>query len=221
MIPAPVGFRCPECVKEQNARGTRAKVVTRGQIRSRWSAGALGGSAGLTGDQGPRRLNVAIFVLELLSGAVGAMGGGSARRSSTGRAGPVLVPAARVLAAVHLHVPARRPPPHRLQHVGAVDRAAGSSSDPGPASSSSIYFISGFAGSVLVLAGRARSSVMVGASGGHLRHLRRPRTCSVPQPRPRLPVALPARQRALPARHQPGVHVRRAGHLVAGATSAG
>ena len=33
MISAPVGFRYPECVKEQNARGTRAKVVTRGQIR--------------------------------------------------------------------------------------------------------------------------------------------------------------------------------------------
>ena len=59
MIPAPVGFRCPECVKEQNARGSRAKVVTRGQIRSGWSAGGLGGSAGLTATKVLVGLNVA------------------------------------------------------------------------------------------------------------------------------------------------------------------
>jgi len=77
MIDAPVGFRCPECVKEQNARGSRAKVVTRGQIRSRW--GAAGG--GMSGRAPVTRvligINVALFLAELLFGAVGAMGGGS------------------------------------------------------------------------------------------------------------------------------------------------
>jgi membrane associated rhomboid family serine protease len=79
MIDAPVGFRCPECVKEQNAGGSRAKVVTRGQIRSRW--GAAGG--GMSGRAPVTRvligINVALFLAELLFGAVGAMGGGSTR----------------------------------------------------------------------------------------------------------------------------------------------
>jgi len=79
MIAAPVGFRCPECVKEQNAGGSRAKVVTRGQIRSRWGAagGAMSGSAPVT--KVLIGINVALFLAELLFGAVGAMGGGSAR----------------------------------------------------------------------------------------------------------------------------------------------
>ncbi len=77
MIDAPVGFRCPECVKEQNVRGSRAKVVTRGQIRSRWGAagGAMSGGAPVT--KVLIGINVALFLAELLFGAVGAMGGGS------------------------------------------------------------------------------------------------------------------------------------------------
>ena len=66
MIPAPVGFRCPECVKQQHAHGTRAKVVTRGQIRSRWSAGAIGGTAGLTATKVLVALNAIMFILELV-----------------------------------------------------------------------------------------------------------------------------------------------------------
>ncbi len=79
MIDAPVGFRCPECVKEQNAAGSRAKVVTRGQIRSRWGAagGAMSGGAPVT--KVLIGINVALFLAELLFGAVGAMGGGSTR----------------------------------------------------------------------------------------------------------------------------------------------
>lgn len=77
MISAPVGFRCPECVREQNVHGSRAKVVTRGQIRSRW--GAAGGvmSAGAPVTKVLIGINVALFLAELLFGAVGAMGGGS------------------------------------------------------------------------------------------------------------------------------------------------
>ncbi|HEY5169848.1 MAG TPA: rhomboid family intramembrane serine protease, partial [Thermoleophilia bacterium] len=79
MIDAPVGFRCPECVKEQNARGSRAKVVTRGEIRSRWGAagGVMAGGAPVT--KVLIGINVALFLAELLFGAVGAMGGGSTR----------------------------------------------------------------------------------------------------------------------------------------------
>jgi len=77
MIEAPVGFRCPACVKEQNLRGSRAKVVTRGQIRSRWGAagGAMSASAPVT--KVLIGINVALVLAELLFGAVGAMGGGS------------------------------------------------------------------------------------------------------------------------------------------------
>ncbi len=77
MISAPVGFRCPECVREQNVHGSRAKVVTRGEIRSRWGAagGVMSGGAPVT--KVLIGINVALFLAELLFGAVGAMGGGS------------------------------------------------------------------------------------------------------------------------------------------------
>jgi membrane associated rhomboid family serine protease len=64
MIPAPVGFRCPECVREQSAGKSRAKVVTRGQIRSRWSAGAIGGQ-GLSVTKVLVGINVAVFLFGL------------------------------------------------------------------------------------------------------------------------------------------------------------
>lgn len=79
MIEAPVGFRCPECVKEQNVRGSRAKVVTRGQIRSRWGAGGGVMSGGAPVTKVLIGINVALFLAELLFGAVGVMGGGSTR----------------------------------------------------------------------------------------------------------------------------------------------
>ena len=77
MIPAPVGFRCPECVKQQNVGGSRAKVVSRNQIRSRWSSpgGAMSGGAPVT--KILIGINVALFLAEMLFGAVGVMGGGS------------------------------------------------------------------------------------------------------------------------------------------------
>ena len=77
MIPAPVGFHCPECVRAQHAPGTRAKVVTRGQMRSRWGAGGgvMAGAAPVT--KVLIGINVALFLGEVVLGAVGIMGGGS------------------------------------------------------------------------------------------------------------------------------------------------
>jgi membrane associated rhomboid family serine protease len=77
MIPAPVGFRCPECVREQRGSGSRAKVITRGQVRSRWSAGGgmMSGAAPVT--KVLIGINVVIFLAEMVLGAVGVMGGGS------------------------------------------------------------------------------------------------------------------------------------------------
>lgn len=77
MVQAPVGIRCPECVREQRGDGSRAKVVTRGQIRRRWGSGGgvMGGVAPIT--RILIGINLAAFVLELLLGAVGLMSGGS------------------------------------------------------------------------------------------------------------------------------------------------
>ena len=79
MIPAAVGFRCPECVREQRAPGSRAKVITRSQVRSRWSAGGgmMSGAAPVT--KVLIGINVAIFLVEMVLGAVGVMGGGSTK----------------------------------------------------------------------------------------------------------------------------------------------
>ena len=75
MIPAAVGFRCPECVREQRAPGSRAKVITRSQVRSRWSAGGgmMSGAAPVT--KVLIGINVAIFLVELITQAAGLMGG--------------------------------------------------------------------------------------------------------------------------------------------------
>lgn len=77
MIVAPVGFRCPECVREHNARGSRAKVVTRGQIRSRWGVAGGGMSSVAPVTRILIGINIALFAIEILVGAVGFMGGGS------------------------------------------------------------------------------------------------------------------------------------------------
>ena len=74
MISAPVGFQCPECVSQSARSG--ARVVSRGEIRSRWGAGGLLNSSApvtkvLIG------INVVMFVLEALFGAVGFISGGS------------------------------------------------------------------------------------------------------------------------------------------------
>lgn len=77
MIPAPVGFHCPECVKQSSARGSRARVVSRGQMRSRWTAGGGVMSGGTPVTRVLIGINVALFVVEVLVGAVGFVVGGS------------------------------------------------------------------------------------------------------------------------------------------------
>jgi membrane associated rhomboid family serine protease len=77
MIPAPVGFHCPECVRAQRPPGSRARVVTRSQTRSRWGAGAGLISGGAPVTKVLIGINVALFLVELLLGAVGFMSGGN------------------------------------------------------------------------------------------------------------------------------------------------
>ncbi len=167
MIPAPVGFRCPECVKEQRAGAPRAKVVTRGQIRSGWSAGALGSPAGLSATKVLVALNVIMFVIEVLTGASGFLGGGSAQALlNLGALWPRAVLQQhefwRMFSSMFLqdgilHIAFNM---WALWVLGGFMEAA-----LGRLKFVLLYFISGFAGSVLVLVAAPTDSLVVGASG--------------------------------------------------------
>ena len=77
MTPAPVGFRCPQCMADQRrsvAGGGRPRVVTRQQTRSRWDRsrgrGAVyGGSAGISVTKALIVVNVLVFLVEVALGA--------------------------------------------------------------------------------------------------------------------------------------------------------
>jgi membrane associated rhomboid family serine protease len=168
MIPAPVGFRCPECIKEQNARGTRAKVVTRGQIRSRWgAAGGVVGTGGITVTKVLVALNVLYFLVELVTGAATVMGGYVPKTMVD--LGALYVPDVLVLheywrmfSSMFLH--------QGILHLAlnmwalwVVGRFVEASL--GRVKFLVIYFVSGFAGSVLVLVAAPPYALVVGASG--------------------------------------------------------
>jgi membrane associated rhomboid family serine protease len=167
MIPAPVGFRCPECVREQSAGRTRAKVVTRGQIRSRWGTGGVVTSTGLSVTKVLVAANVLMFVIEIVMGATNLMGGGSSRALVD--LGALYSPLVlveheywRMITSMFLH--------SGLFHIafnmwalwaigGFVEAAVGRGKFL------AIYFLSGFAGSVMVLIAAPVNSLVVGASG--------------------------------------------------------
>jgi len=67
MTPAPVGFRCPDCMSEQRHSAGRAKVITRQQTRSRWQGGSLLGAGGSPVTRVLIILNVIAFALDVLS----------------------------------------------------------------------------------------------------------------------------------------------------------
>ena len=167
MIPAPVGFRCPECVKEQNAGGSRAKVVTRGQIRSGWSAGAIGSPSGLSATKVLVALNVIMFVIEIVTGATGIMGGGSAQAMlNLGALWPRAVLQEheywRMITSMFLQDGIL----HILFNMWALWAIGGfMEAALGRFKFVLLYFISGFAGSVLVLVAAPTDSLVVGASG--------------------------------------------------------
>lgn len=167
MVPAPVGFRCPECVREQNAWGSRARVVTRGELRSRWGAGGvLARAAPVT--RALVVVNVAVFLLSMVLAAGMAFGGGASRATLTSLG--ALIPARvaldgeywRLLTSMFLHA--------NLFHLGFnmwalwvvgnfLERLMGS------VRFTLLYFVSGLAGSVLVLVAGPAYVPTVGASG--------------------------------------------------------
>lgn len=167
MVPAPVGFRCPDCVRAQDARASRARVVTRGELRSRWGAGgALSRAAPVT--RALVVVNVAVFVFAMLSAAGMALGGGvsSASLTSVGALIPARVAVDReywrLLTSMFLHA--------NLFHLGFnmwalwvvgtfLERLMG------PVRFTLLYFVAGLAGSVLVLVAGPAYVPTVGASG--------------------------------------------------------
>ena len=166
MIPAAVGFRCPECVREQQARGTRARVVTRAHTRSRWQAGALG-AGGVTATKILLAVNVVFFLLEIVSGATGLFGGGSTTQLvRLGAMVPAMVAIEneywRMLASMFLHVGLI----HILFNMWAL-LVIGDFLEAilGRARFLAVYFLSGIAGSVLVLLAGQPLQPTVGASG--------------------------------------------------------
>lgn len=168
MIPAPVGFRCPECVKQQNVRGTRAKVVTRGQMRSRWDAGAVRGySGGVSVTKVLVALNVIMFVVELLTGATTLFGGGSAQAMvDLGGLWPAAVLQQHEYWRMFTSMFLQDGIFHILFNMWALWVIGGFMEVAlGRVKFVLLYFISGFAGSVLVLVAAPANSLVVGASG--------------------------------------------------------
>lgn len=167
MIPAPVGFRCPECVREQNQSASRARVVTRAQMRSRWGAGGVVARAAPV-TRALVVINVAVFVLELVVASGMALGGGVSVGSLTSLG--ALVPARvaldheywRLFTSMFLHA--------NLFHIAFnmwalwvvgnyLERIMGS------VRFLLLYLVSGMAGSVLVLVAGPEWVPTVGASG--------------------------------------------------------
>ncbi len=157
MIPAPVGFRCPECVKEQHAGAARAKVITRGQIRTRWSAGAIGGQSGLSVTKVLVAINVVVFLLGMLP-YLGLR---------IDYYGALIVPAVlvdhqywRMFTSMFIHAGIF----HILLNMWALWLVGGFlESAVGRGKFLTLYLLAGFAGSVLVVL--VPSAPVVGASG--------------------------------------------------------
>ncbi len=217
MIPAPVGFRCPECVRQQSARGTRARVVTRAQTRSRWQGGMLG-TQGFSVTKVLLAVNIVYFLVELVTGATSLFGGGNTNELvRLGAMVPALVAIQheywRMLTSMFLHIGLI----HILFNMWAL-LVIGDFLETilGRARFLAVYFISGLAGSVLILVAGQPVQVTVGASGaiygvfGALAvyaYLNRDRDHMATGP---------AQPDDLPAGHQPRLHVRLWRHLVAG-----
>ena len=70
MVPAAVGFRCPDCMAEQRRGAGRSQVVSRQQTRGRWQrSGVMGGGSGWSVTKTLVAINVIVFLIEVANGA--------------------------------------------------------------------------------------------------------------------------------------------------------
>jgi membrane associated rhomboid family serine protease len=161
MTPAPVGFRCPECMGQARAERRTAPVISRGQIRDRWSGG-LGGRAPVT--RALVAINVLVFIIEALMGGGGLLSGFSGHIYELGALWPPAIAHGeywRLITPMFLHASLF----HILFNMWAL-WVVGGVLEPmvGSARFAGIYFVSGFAGNVLAFAIGPELTPMVGAS---------------------------------------------------------
>jgi membrane associated rhomboid family serine protease len=162
MTPAPVGFRCPECMGQARAQNRAAPVYTRGQIRDRW-AGGIGGRAPVT--RVLVAINVVMFVVELIMSRGGFMSFSGRTVFELGAMWPPSIALDgeywRLITPMFLH--------SGIFHIlfnmwalwvvgGVLEPALGSVRFAG------VYLVSGFAGNVFAFAVAPPTSAMVGAS---------------------------------------------------------
>jgi len=175
MTPAPVGFRCPQCMADQrrsSTAGGRPRVVTRQQTRSRWQRGAYGGGAGVSVTKVLVAINVLVFVAELATGAVSRSGGlltgygSAAAMHSMGALAPYDVIVRheywRMFTVMFLHWDVI----HIAFNMWAL-WVAGTylESAIGRAKFLVLYLVAGFAGSVLIVYAAPLAAETAGASG--------------------------------------------------------
>jgi membrane associated rhomboid family serine protease len=183
MTPAPVGFRCPDCMAEQRGglraipggravpgvrTGTqqRPRVITRQQTRARWQSGGLLGTSGSPVTRVLVGMNIAVFILEIAtSGGGGLMSGLGGPLYQWGALYPPYIAVNheywRLFTAMFLHANLF----HILFNMWAL-YIAGSYLEvlAGRTKYLLIYFISGFAGNVLAYAIGPKGVPVVGAS---------------------------------------------------------
>jgi membrane associated rhomboid family serine protease len=172
MTPAPVGFRCPECMAEQRrspGSGPRQRVVSRQQTRRRWQRGAYGGGAGITVTKALIVVNVLVFLVEVATGAGSLSLFGAGNGNTLLRMGALLpfdVIARheywRMFTMMFLHLDLA----HIFFNMLALWFLGEFTENVlGRAKFVVLYLVSGFAASVLVLLFAPADALTVGASG--------------------------------------------------------
>jgi membrane associated rhomboid family serine protease len=163
MTPAAVGFRCPECMAEQRRGGSR--VITRQQTRSRWQGGALG-RGGLSVTKVLIGINVAMFLVEIASGALGVGAAANHALKQLGALAPIWVIRDhqywRMVTVMFLHGGWL----HLLFNMWAL-WVLGEyvESVLGHVKFAVLYLVAGLAGSALIVAATPAYEITVGASG--------------------------------------------------------
>ena len=163
MVPAAVGFRCPDCMAEQRRGGGSSRIVTRQQTRSRWqSSGVMGQGQGLSVTKVLIAINVVVFLVEVATGALS----NTAQLVRLGGLVPAYVAVNheywRLFSVMFLHESFI----HILFNMVAL-WFLGEYTEAvlGHVKFLVLYLVTGFAGSVLILIASPALVVTVGASG--------------------------------------------------------
>jgi membrane associated rhomboid family serine protease len=169
MVPAAVGFRCPECMAEQRRGSGRPRVITRQQTRNRWQRSAMMGKSGWSATKVLVAINVVVFLIEVATGAGSLSLTGAGSAAELQRMG-ALVPYDvlvghqywRMVTVMFLHLDLLHIAFNMwaLWIIGQYVEAV-----LGHVKFLVLYFIAGLAGSVLIVFATPALALTVGASG--------------------------------------------------------